>query len=111
MPEHGFIDGLKVGRGSTVVAQRALDVSLGRWSRILMYIDKLSCRAELELVFNIGYFLVDEPRLTPPIKACLASDYVSSSKKILISDVEFILGGSSVKEEEGREEERTIQAS
>jgi len=85
--------GFKVGRGSLVFAQKALTDGLGKWSRILAYLDHLSSRAELELVSAINYILERDLELTPPLKASIAADFVRSSRKILVSDVELMLGG------------------
>ena len=84
--------GIKIGRGSLVLTQKALSDSLGRWAKILPYLDRLSSRAELELVASISYLLGRELELTPTLKASIVADFVESSKKILISDVEFLLG-------------------
>ena len=84
--------GLKIGRGSLVMTQKALSDSLGKWSKVLPYLEKLSSRSELELVASINYLLGRELELTPPLKAAIAADFVESSKKILVSDVEFLLG-------------------
>jgi len=91
--------GLKVGRGSLVFAQRSLKESLGRWAGVLPYLDSFSARAELELVASINYILGKDVELTPPLKASIAADYVSSPKKILVSDVELMLAGGGRGEE------------
>ena len=84
--------GLRIGRGSLVFTQKALSDSLGKWSKVLPYLDRSSFQGELELVASINYILGKELELTPPLQARIAADFVSSSKKILISDVEFLLG-------------------
>lgn len=96
--------GLKTGRGSLVFAQKALNDSLGAWSKILPYLENMSSGAELELVASINYILGKDLELTPPLKSSLARDYVYSSKKILVSDVEFKLGVGG--EVSGEKEER-----
>jgi len=87
-----FEVGLRVGRGSLVFAQRSLKDSLGKWAGVLPYLDRFSARAELELVASINYILGKDVELSPPLKASLASDYVYSSRKMLVSDVELMLG-------------------
>ena len=84
--------GLRIGRGSLVFTQKALSDSLGRWAKVLPYLEGFSAENELELVAAISYILGRELELTPPLKARIASDFVRSSKRILISDVEFLLG-------------------
>lgn len=100
-----FETGLKVGRGSLVFTQRALNDSLGKWARVLPYIDDVdeATLNELELVASINYLLGKELELTPPLKARIARAFVKSGKKILVSDVEFMLG---LRGGEGGQEER-----
>jgi len=100
-----FETGLKVGRGSLVFTQKALSDALGKWAKILPYLDRLSSKDELELVASINYVLGRELELTPPLKAGIAADFVVSSKKIIISDVEFMLGlrGDTYVQEERKE--------
>ena len=71
-----------------------MDVSLGKWARILPYLDDVdeSTLDELELVASINYLQGRELELTPPLKARIARAFVRSSRKILVSDVEFLLG-------------------
>ena len=87
-----FEAGIKVGRGSLVFTQKAISDSLGKWGKILPYLDRFSSRDELELVAAINYLLGKDVELTPPLKASIAADFVESSRKIIISDVEFMLG-------------------
>ena len=92
--------GLKIGRGSLVFTQRSLKLSLGDWAAILPHLDNLSVAKELELVASINYILGRELKITPPLKAGLALDFVRSSHKLVISDAEFLLGLHQGKEEE-----------
>ena len=104
-----FEYGLKVGRGSLVFTQRALRESLGPWSMILPHLDRLSARKELELVASIDYLLgKKDVELTPPLKAAIATDFVYSENKLVISDAEFLIGlqqggGQSGQEREERQ--------
>lgn len=96
-----FDKGLLVGRSSLLVLHNALKKSLGEWSRILPYLDQFSSKEELELVASINYVLGgDEIKLTPPLKASLAVDFVNSEKKLLISDQELLLAGGGYGEKE-----------
>lgn len=99
--------GLKTGRGSLVFAQKAFNQSLGEWAVILPYLENMSSANELELVASINYILGKDLELTPPLKSSLARDYVSSNRKILISDVEFMLSlGGGGEEKKGKEEQK-----
>ena len=96
-----LIAGVKIGRGSLVITQKNLKTSLGEWATILPHLDHLSSISELELVAAINYFLGKDLRLTPTLKAALARDFVTSGHKLVVSDSEFLLELSSVKDEKG----------
>ena len=93
--------GIKIGRGSLVFTLKALSDALGRWSKLLPYLESFTASDELELVASINYLLGRELEFTPPLKARLASDFVMSSKKILVSDAEFMHGLDRLDHSEG----------
>ena len=96
--------GIKIGRGSLVFTQKALSDSLGKWSKVLVYLDRMSCRDEFELVAAINYILGRDIELTPTLKASIALDFVSSRKDLLISESELLLVKEYGKEEKEKEE-------